>query len=230
MCKSLVREEIATYGNATTLTDLELLGLVIGDEIKAKKILEDNDTGIGADLMRLLALPFQELCRMTCLSPAETCKIIAALELGVRFATCGPHCKIRVDSPHILANYLMPKLRYLQHEEFMVVCLNSKNYITATKTITKGTLTNSLVDPREVFNVAIMHHAAAIIVAHNHPSGDPTPSIDDKLITEMLAGSGMILSIPVNDHIIIGDGRYYSFKKEGIMPDYTKGGKKNGKN
>lgn len=167
---------------------------------------------------------------MCCLSHIETCKIIAALELGVRFATCGPHHKIKADSPYILANYLMPKLRYLQHEEFIVVCLNTKNHITAVKTVTKGTLTNSLVEPREVFNVAIVHHAAAIIVAHNHPSGDPRPSNDDKLITEMLVGSGVILNIPVNDHIIIGDGRYYSFKEEGIMPNYCNGEKKNGKN
>ena len=105
----------------------------------------------------------------------------------------------------------MPRLRYAVKEQFIVVLLNGRNKVIGTEVVSEGSLSNSIVHAREVFAPALLQHAAAIMVAHNHPSGDPKPSSEDKDITRMLARSGKVLGIPLMDHLIIGDGTYYSF-------------------
>ena len=96
-------------------------------------------------------------------------------------------------------------------EQFVVILLNNKNKVIGTEVVSEGSLSSSIVHPREVFAPALLHHAAAIMVAHNHPSGDPKPSIEDEEITRLLLRSGKVLGIPMIDHVIIGDGNYYSF-------------------
>jgi DNA repair protein RadC len=105
----------------------------------------------------------------------------------------------------------MPRLRYAAKEQFVVILLNNKNKVIGTEVVSEGSLSSSIVHPREVFAPAILHHAAAIMVAHNHPSGDPKPSIEDEEVTRQLLRSGKVLGIPMIDHVIIGDGNYYSF-------------------
>ena len=99
----------------------------------------------------------------------------------------------------------------------MVVLLNSKNKVLQIEQISEGSLNSSVVHPREVFTPAVLHHAAAILAAHNHPSGDPTPSKEDKALTETLAQAGKYMGIPVLDHLIIGDAAYYSFKEHSYL-------------
>ena len=111
----------------------------------------------------------------------------------------------------------MPRLRYASNEHFLLVLLNSKNKVIAVKQISEGSVSSSIVHPREVFSPAVEFHAAAIIVGHNHPSGDPSPSSDDEILTEALAQAGKVLGIPLLDHLIIGDGNYYSFKSHGLL-------------
>ena len=111
----------------------------------------------------------------------------------------------------------MPRLRYATREQFLVILLNSKNLIIGTEIVSEGTLTNSVVHPREVFQPPILQHAAAICVAHNHPSGDPSPSREDKELTAVLQQAGLTLGIPLLDHLIIGDGAYYSFQEDGAL-------------
>ncbi|MCI6544337.1 MAG: JAB domain-containing protein, partial [Phascolarctobacterium succinatutens] len=100
---------------------------------------------------------------------------------------------------------------------FLVILLNSKNKVIGTELVSEGSLTNSVVHPREVFLPAILQHAASICVAHNHPSGDPQPSIEDRQLTAVLLAAGQTLGIPLLDHLIIGDGAYYSFQEDGAL-------------
>ena len=109
----------------------------------------------------------------------------------------------------------MGRLRYETHECFVVVLLNTKNRVIRLQRIAEGSLTSAVVHPREVYAPAVTSHAASLIVAHNHPSGDPYPSAEDKTLTIALSKAGEFLGIPLMDHIIIGDGRYYSFKEHG---------------
>ncbi|WP_417576782.1 JAB domain-containing protein, partial [Phascolarctobacterium succinatutens] len=119
-------------------------------------------------------------------------------------------------NPQEIAEYLMPKLRYLEKEEFIVCSLNSKNKMTHYEVLFTGTLTNTIVHPREVYYEAIKNKAASIVVVHNHPSGDPSPSMDDNKLTKVLKETGKIMGIPLLDHLIIGNGAYYSYAEADI--------------
>ena len=117
------------------------------------------------------------------------------------------------DAYEIAAKFL----KGADREHFVVMCLDSKNKVNALNTVSIGTLNSSAVHPRETFKAAILANSAAIVLVHNHPSGDPAPSREDKAITKRLAEAGKILGIEVFDHIIVGDGRYVSLKEEGVI-------------
>lgn len=152
------------------------------------------------------------------LTEKESEKLSAALELGRRmFCQTTKKQAEHMRFPADVATYMMPRLRYLNKEQFWVICLNAHNRIVCSAPVSQGSLTNTYVHPREVFEYAILNHAAAICVAHNHPSGSSTPSKDDKKLTLALQKSGEILGIPLLDHIIIGDGCYYSFQEDGSL-------------
>lgn len=121
------------------------------------------------------------------------------------------------SKPEDTVKFFREKIGMLDHEEFWVALLNSKNKVIDAQMISKGSLTGTVVHPREVFAPAIVGKASAIIVAHNHPSCDPLPSKEDKTITKQLVKSGIIIGIPVLDHIIVGGNEYYSFQEAGEM-------------
>lgn len=152
--------------------------------------------------------------------PAVTDKqadgLLAVLELARRINTAAAPCD-KITSPKDLADLFREKLRYETQENFAVALLNTKNQVIRTLTIYKGTLNGTPVHPREVFRPAIVEHANSIAIAHNHPSGDPTPSKEDIALTELLVKTGDILKIPVVDHVIIADNRYCSFREKGLM-------------
>ena len=120
-------------------------------------------------------------------------------------------------SPRDVYAVFAPRLEDLPVEEFHVAVLDSQHRLERDVTVTRGILNSSLVHPREVFREAIAERAAAVILVHNHPSGDPTPSPDDRVVTEQLAAAGRLLDIPVHDHVIIGRGRYTSFAEAGLL-------------
>ena len=122
-----------------------------------------------------------------------------------------------IHGPEDVAHFLMPKLRFETVEHFGVMVLNTKNHIIADTIITTGSLTASVVHPRELFREVLKYPAASVIVYHNHPSGDPAPSHEDIAVTRRLVKAGEILDIPVLDHIIIGDNRFVSLKEKGMM-------------
>ena len=159
----------------------------------------------------------EELMQIKGMGQAKAATVLAALEIGRRIASARPLDKIHFGCPQDGAAFLMPRLRYATKEQFLVILLNSKNKVIGKELVSEGSLTNSVVHPREVFLPAILQHAASICVAHNHPSGDPMPSIEDRQLTAVLLAAGQTLGIPLLDHLIIGDGAYYSFQEDGAL-------------
>ena len=159
----------------------------------------------------------EELTQIRGLGQAKAATVLAALELGRRLASARPLDKFYFGEPAEGAAFLMPRLRYAAKEQFVVILLDAKNKVIGTEVVSEGSLSTSIVHPRDVFQPAILQNAAAIVVAHNHPSGDPTPSSEDRELTQTLLEAGRALCIPVLDHLIIGDGTYYSFEEDGAL-------------
>ena len=207
------REKMAANG-AAVLTDAELIAILLrtGTVEKSAIDIASEMTADGGLYKRLAGITrLNELTNIKGLGQAKAATVLAALEIGRRIASAKPLEKIHLSCPQDVADFLMPRLRYAAKEQFVVILLNSKNKVIGTEVVSEGSLSSSIVHPREVYAPAILHHAAAIMVAHNHPSGDPKPSLEDEEITRMLSRSGKVLGIPMIDHVIIGDGNYYSF-------------------
>ena len=148
-------------------------------------------------------------------------RVCAALELGRRLAREGPLERSRIRGPGDVYERCAPALRDLVQEEFRVLLLNAQHAVTRELLVTRGILDASVVHPREVFRAAIRAGSASLIVAHNHPSGDPTPSPEDLAITRRLCTAGALIGIDVVDHIIIGDNVYVSLKEKGLLDRVT---------
>lgn len=207
------REKMAANG-AAVLTDAELIAILLrtGTAEKSAIDIASEMTADGGLYKRLAGITrLNELTNIKGLGQAKAATVLAALEIGRRIASAKPIEKIHLSCPQDVADFLMPRLRYAAKEQFVVILLNNKNKVVGTEVVSEGSLSSSIVHPREVFAPAILHHAAAIMVAHNHPSGDPKPSIEDEEVTRLLLRSGKVLGIPMIDHVIIGDGNYYSF-------------------
>lgn len=213
------REKMASCG-ARSLTDAELIAILLrtGTPEKSALTIAGEMTADGGLYNRLAGITrISELMHIKGLGQAKAATVLAALEIGRRIASARPLERVHIGSAQEGADFLMPRLRYAAREQFVAVLLNSKNRVIATEIISEGTLTGSVVHAREVFTPALLHHAAAVIVAHNHPSGDPQPSCEDREVTAMLVESGKVLGIPLLDHLIIGDGAYYSFQEYGAL-------------
>ena len=207
------REKMAANG-AAVLTDAELIAILLrtGTAEKSAIDIASEMTADGGLYKRLAGITrLNELTNIKGLGQAKAATVLAALEIGRRIASAKPIEKIHLSCPQDVADFLMPRLRYAAKEQFVVILLNNKNKVIGTEVVSEGSLSSSIVHPREVFAPAILHHAAAIMVAHNHPSGDPKPSIEDEEVTRLLLRCGKVLGIPMIDHVIIGDGNYYSF-------------------
>ena len=148
---------------------------------------------------------------------AKAARIAAALELGRRLQEEGRGERPRIRAPADVYRWFAPRLADLAAEEFHVLALDSQSGVLRDLLITRGILNSSLVHPREVFRGAIAEAAAGVIVVHNHPSGDPTPSADDRAVTRQLVEAGRIIDVPVYDHVVVGAGRYVSFAESGLL-------------
>src|SRR5687768_10317534 len=149
--------------------------------------------------------------------PAKAARLLAALELGARLARETRPALPRIRSPEDVVRIAGPRLRDLPVEEFHLLALDSQSQVLRDVLITRGLLNSSLVHPREVFRPAIAEAAAGIIVVHNHPSGDPTPSAEDRSATKQLVSAGQLLDLPVYDHVIIAGDRFVSFAAAGLL-------------
>jgi DNA repair protein RadC len=213
------RERLKHLG-ASALSTVELLALVLGAGAGRRSALavgQEVIAAAGGSLRRLAAQPVASLTALCGVGTARAVAIHAALELGRRAALEARDEGAPVRSPRDVFALFAPRLEDLPVEEFHVAVLDSQHRLERDVTVTRGILNSSLVHPREVFREAIAERAAAIILVHNHPSGDPAPSADDRAVTEQLAAAGRLLDIPVHDHVIIGRGRYTSFAEAGLL-------------
>lgn len=213
------RERLVDLG-ASALTTAELLAIVVGSGARGRSSLRIGHDVLGSSggsLRRLAMRPVAELTAHQGIGRARAAVIHAALELGRRLAGEGRDETTPIRSPRDVVAVFAAKLEDLPVEEFHVAVLDAQHRLERDVTVTRGILNSSLVHPREVFREAIAERAAAIILVHNHPSGDPSPSADDRTVTEQLVSAGRLLDIPVHDHVIIGRGRYTSFAEAGLL-------------
>ena len=207
------REKMIAQG-AAALSNTELLALLIGSgsggasaiSLAARVLSMEEDS-----LAALSGCQPEDFMRIPGIGTAKACVITAALELGRRAATMPARTKIPVDSPEAAAELFMGELRYLKKEVMEIALVNVKGELIMKERISVGGLSSAVTQPREVFANAIRKGACGVILAHNHPSGDPTPSAEDIRITKQLVKAGKILGIAVIDHIVIGDGCCVSF-------------------
>lgn len=212
-------EHMQNYG-PNGITTFELLSIILGNSDKASKLLHQEETlfSTSQDGLKCLAgQDFDGLKFLGNLTKTEAARILAAIEIGKRIAYASTSNMEHITSPGDAAQLLMGKMRNLTHECFVVLLLNTKNRVIRVKQIAEGSLTSAVVHPREVFAPAVIAHCGSILVAHNHPSGDPYPSTEDRNLTRALEEAGNIIGIPLIDHLVIGDGRYYSFKEHGEL-------------
>jgi len=211
------RERLLREGPGA-LSEAELLAILLRTGTRRETALDLAHRLLSRPegLAFLAIAPLEELQKERGVGLAKAAQIKAALELGRRLNHFIFHQE-PIKGPQDVARLLMDQMRFLDREVFRTVSLNVKNRIIAIDTVSVGSLNSSLVHPREVFKDPIRRSAAAIILVHNHPSGDPSPSEEDVGVTRRLVEAGRILGIQVLDHIIIGDGVYFSFKEKNLL-------------
>lgn len=212
------RERMLSQG-ARYLSHAELLAILINTGRKGSSSLDiANELLKSVDnLKELKALSINDLNKIKGVGLYKALILKAAFELGERIHSGSVDDKIQITSPKDVADFMMGQMEHLKQEKFIVLFLNSKNIVIKKKTIFIGTLNASIVHPREIFSEAIKCASNAIIVLHNHPSGDVTPSNEDIKTTERLRECGQLLGIDLLDHVIIGDHEYLSMVEEGYF-------------
>ena len=201
-----------------SLSSAELLAIILRTGNKKENVLELSKRLIKEyNLKTLSRIRVNSLKRTFGIGEAKACQIIACFELGRR-VSCLKNGKSRtINSAKDIAKLLMPELSNLKKEHFIGIFLDSRKKIIKQETIFVGSLDSSIIHPREIFKIALAESAAAVILVHNHPSGDPEPSEDDIEVTKQIAKAGDILGITVLDHVIIGDNKYRSLKESGLI-------------
>jgi DNA repair protein RadC len=213
------RERLKIHG-PQALSSSELVAILLGSGAEGRSAISIGQEILGScrgSLRLLAAQPVASLTSVAGVGAARAAGIHAALELGRRMAAEAREEGAPVRWPRDVYEIFAQRLEDLPVEEFHVGVLDSQHRLERDITITRGLLNSSLVHPREVFREAIAERAAAVILVHNHPSGDPTPSPDDRAVTDQLVQAGRLLDIPVQDHVIIGRGRYISFAEAGLL-------------
>ena len=211
------RERLMQVG-ATAVSTTELLAIIMRTGQAGESVLRLAERLLMqfGSLPGLAQATITELQQVKGIGPAKAVEIKAALELGRRLMAAIPDERPRVSSPADAANLLMSEMMFLEQEHLRLILLNTRNEVLKTPTIYVGSLNTSVVRIGELFRAAIRENAAAFIVAHNHPSGDPSPSAEDVNVTRQLVQAGKLMDIGVLDHIIIGRQRYVSLKERGL--------------
>ena len=207
------REKLRQHG-AAALGDNELLALVIGNGSRRGNALSVGNAVLAAHggLHGLTRCGADDLVRIPGIGNARAAQILAALELGRRSLAHAPSARLRIRGSEDAAAYLMPRFGARGVEQFGIMLLDAKHRVMRTAVLSVGTLNSSIVEPREVFREAAIGGATAIVIFHNHPSGDPTPSPEDVALTRRLVAAGSLIGIDVVDHVVLGDARFCSIK------------------
>lgn len=211
------REKLLRYG-ASSLSTEELMAIIIrtGSRTHTAVTLSHEILAFFGGLSALIDISPEELQSIKGIGAAKAAQILAAIEFSQRLSAAAEK-KPYLKTPQDIARVLVPRLSYLKQEVFEVALLDTKRRIIAMPRIFMGNLNTTIVHPREVFRPAIKSSADSVILTHNHPSGDPKPSMDDVNITQRLADVGDLLGVRVLDHIIVGDGTFVSLKKKGFF-------------
>lgn len=209
------RERLIKNG-AWALSDSELLAIILRTGSKQENVINLSQRILGEyNIKQLSQINITQLMKVHGIKESKAAQIMACFEIARRLESFNTVEKPKISSPEDVYRRLFPRMREQKKEMFIELCLDTKNQILKEEVISVGSLNANVVHPREVFKLALTESAAHIIVAHNHPSGDPTPSREDIEITKKLVETGNIMGITVLDHVIIGDGRHFSLKEAG---------------
>lgn len=211
------RERMERVG-PQALSTAELLALILRTGVKDENVLTMATRLLVqyGGLAGLARAEFVQLAGEHGMGRAKTAQILAALELGRRLMAESPEERFQIRAPQDAANLLMPLLGHKEQEHFMVLYLDTRNRVLDQEILYKGSLNTSLVRTGEVFRGAVRRQCGGIIVAHNHPSGDPTPSAEDIALTRRLVDAGKLLEVDVLDHVIIGQNRFVSLRERAL--------------
>jgi DNA repair protein RadC len=206
------------HAGAAALSTAELLAIILRVGVGGESVLSVSQRMLArfGSLAGLARASTAELTAEHGIGEAKVAQLKAALELGRRLLVTSPAERPQVRSPADAAQLLMAEMSLLEQEHLRLILLDTKNYVLSAPTVYVGSLNTSLIRIGELFRYALRENCAALIVAHNHPSGDPTPSPEDVIVTGRIVEGGKLLDIEVLDHLIIGQGRFVSLKERGL--------------
>ncbi|MBA3957755.1 MAG: DNA repair protein RadC [Parachlamydiaceae bacterium] len=209
------RERLLKHG-PEAMTNAELIAILLGSGMKGIPVLQlaQHIVAHFGELHRLAEATVPELCKIKGLGPAKALQLKAAMGLALRASRKAIPAKYRIEHPIHAYHLIREELEFQTRELFVVILLDAKNYVLSHHTVSVGSTTETFVHAKDVFYPAIRHHAACMILAHNHPSGDPTPSTEDWGLTESLVNASRLIGIPIYDHIIVGHGMYTSLRQK----------------
>ncbi len=211
------RERLAKYG-ANILKNSELIAILLRTGMKGESVVNMSDRLIARfeGLEKMGRASFTELCSLNGISEAKACQLLAAFELGRRMVSLTPDARAKINSPRDVYNLLGADMRYREQEHLRVLLISTKSEVVGDHSIYKGTVNSASVRVAEVLKPAVLENAPSIIVVHNHPSGDPTPSGPDIMITRQIKQAAELLDIELLDHIVIGGPTFVSMKDRGL--------------
>ncbi|PWT75271.1 MAG: hypothetical protein C5B60_05590 [Chloroflexi bacterium] len=211
------RERLERLG-AASLRPAELLAIILRVGSSGENVIQLSEKllrqygGLGG----LMTMDFAELCNVHGVGAAKAAQLKAALELGLRVSKGQPEARPQITSPDVVAQLTLADMGFLPQEQLRVLCLDSKNFVVHQQIIYQGTVNSSVVRIAEVFKPAVIRTCPAIVVVHNHPSGDVTPSDEDVRTTRLLSEAGQLLDIELLDHVIVGHNNHTSLKEQGL--------------
>ena len=210
----------------SVLSDSELLAVILRSGVQgtnslvlANQILSLTKDTSYPGLLGLLHMSIPDLMKVNGIGKVKAVQLKCIGELSKRMASAVARPRLSFNEPITIAKYYMEHLRHEEQEVLIVMLLDGRNHLLKEETISRGTVNGTLITPREIFMEALKYHAVAVVLVHNHPSGDPTPSECDREITERVYTSGELLGVKLLDHIVIGDQKYISFREQGML-DY----------
>lgn len=209
------RERLRNRG-ASNLSNSELMAILLRTGLEGENVVAMAArllSSVGG-LQGLSRATYEELCELKGVSDAKACQLLAGIELGRRVAALEPNDSPRIGSPEDVAKLYMPEMSAFDREHMRVVLLNTKNQVVGMDELYIGSVNAALVRPAEVFATAVRRNLPAVMVVHNHPSGDPDPSPEDIRLTGQLVEAGRVLDVEVVDHVVIGQGRFVSMREK----------------
>ena len=216
-------EKCQRFG-CSTLSDSELLAVILrtgtagsGSVSLAHAVLQKMDASSYPGIQGLMHCSVSDLMSIHGIGKVKAIQLLCIGELAKRIGSASARKALSFHNPGSVAEYYMETLRHEEQERMVCMMFDSKNRLMAEQVLSKGTVNTTVITPREIFLEALRSHAVSIILVHNHPSGDPAPSKEDCFLTERIVRAGELVGIPLLDHLIIGDGAYYSFQEDGAL-------------